>query len=184
MLTCSQFSMASDDKFLVVFDLDGCVWAPEMYELWYRGGSPFSKTVDPSIVTDRKGEKVRIYKDLFHSLGKLYVHPKVTLAIASSCDEPDWAREIMDLFEILPGVTMTKAFKHVRIMKASSKKVHLTELHQESGIPFGRMVFLDNEYRNIAAVAPLGVACEFTPQGGSTKHVINALKMLDLELEV
>lgn len=30
---------------LVVFDLDGCVWYPEMYMLW-GGGSPFQ--LDPS----------------------------------------------------------------------------------------------------------------------------------------
>jgi hypothetical protein len=28
---------------VLVFDLDGCVWEPEMYELWGRGGSPFKE---------------------------------------------------------------------------------------------------------------------------------------------
>ena len=27
---------------VLAFDLDGCVWDPEMYELWGRGGSPFT----------------------------------------------------------------------------------------------------------------------------------------------
>ena len=27
---------------VLVFDLDGCVWNPEMYELWGRGGAPFT----------------------------------------------------------------------------------------------------------------------------------------------
>ena len=29
----------------VVFDLDGCVWRPEMYELW-GGGAPFKDNGD------------------------------------------------------------------------------------------------------------------------------------------
>ena len=27
---------------VLAFDLDGCVWDPEMYELWGRGGAPFT----------------------------------------------------------------------------------------------------------------------------------------------
>ena len=27
---------------VLAFDLDGCVWDPEMHELWGRGGAPFT----------------------------------------------------------------------------------------------------------------------------------------------
>ena len=27
---------------ILVFDLDGCTWWPEMYHLWGGGGSPFT----------------------------------------------------------------------------------------------------------------------------------------------
>jgi magnesium-dependent phosphatase-1 len=40
---------------VVVFDLDGCVWYPEMYMLW-GGGAPF-KTQSNGDLKDRAGQK-------------------------------------------------------------------------------------------------------------------------------
>ena len=43
---------------VVVFDLDGCLWDPEMYELW-GGGAPFSDNGDGTL-KDRSGVTVRL----------------------------------------------------------------------------------------------------------------------------
>ena len=42
----------------VVFDLDGCVWDPEMYELW-GGGSPFTLQ-EGGDLKDVRGTPVRL----------------------------------------------------------------------------------------------------------------------------
>ena len=42
----------------VIFDLDGCLWDPEMYELW-GGGAPFSDNGDGTL-KDRSGVTVRL----------------------------------------------------------------------------------------------------------------------------
>ena len=42
----------------VVFDLDGCLWYPDMYLLW-GGGPPFTAEPDGSLV-DSKGQRVRL----------------------------------------------------------------------------------------------------------------------------
>jgi hypothetical protein len=38
----------------LVFDLDGCVWDPEMYELWGGGGAPFKANKDGTL-SDKAG---------------------------------------------------------------------------------------------------------------------------------
>ena len=41
----------------VVFDLDGCIWSPEMYELsWDRGGSPF-RYDEKGVMRDRSASR-------------------------------------------------------------------------------------------------------------------------------
>ena len=42
----------------VVFDLDGCLWAPDMYMLW-GGGAPFEVREDGDL-DDRNGARVRL----------------------------------------------------------------------------------------------------------------------------
>ena len=93
-----------DDPFfnypkIIVLDLDGTVWAPEMYQLW-GGGSPFKPCANGN-VTDRKGEEVKILKDLRSILKFFFQEPpqeawkNVKIAAASTCDEPEWGRECM-----------------------------------------------------------------------------------------
>jgi hypothetical protein len=42
----------------IIFDLDGCLWDPEMYELW-GGGAPFSDNGDGTLA-DKAGVTVRL----------------------------------------------------------------------------------------------------------------------------
>ena len=34
---------------VLVFDLDGCTWWPEMYHLWGGGGSPFTPAANGNV---------------------------------------------------------------------------------------------------------------------------------------
>ena len=43
----------------IIFDLDGCLWYPDMYMLW-GGGAPFSKAAAGTDLTDVRGAKVRM----------------------------------------------------------------------------------------------------------------------------
>ena len=52
-----QTQLAAKPK-VVVFDLDGCLWEPEMYELW-GGGAPFSDNGDGTLA-DRSDVTVRL----------------------------------------------------------------------------------------------------------------------------
>ena len=77
-----------------VFDLDGCCWDPEMYELW-GGGAPFKENKDGSL-SDKNGTRVDLLGDVKNILYELKTDPKYAgsiVAVASTCDEPRWAKE-------------------------------------------------------------------------------------------
>ena len=79
----------------LVFDLDGCLWAPEMYELWGRGGAPFTLMKNGNL-KDRGGEEVGLLGDVRNIMLELKTDEKwkdTVIGVASTCDEPSWARE-------------------------------------------------------------------------------------------
>jgi magnesium-dependent phosphatase 1 len=46
-----------------------------------------------------------------------------------------------------------------------SKVKHLKEISTQLNLPYGSMVFFDNEMRNIKDISPLGVTCGYCPDG-------------------
>ena len=87
---------------ILVFDLDGCVWCPEMYELWGGGGSPFKVMKDGNL-SDRSGTVVRLLGDVREIMSEFRHDPKWSdsvIAVASSCDEPSWARECIQKISV------------------------------------------------------------------------------------
>ena len=54
---CPRMGMAQRPA-VIIFDLDGCLWDPEMYELW-GGGAPFSDNGDGTLA-DKAGVTVRL----------------------------------------------------------------------------------------------------------------------------
>lgn len=60
----------------------------------------------------------------------------VIIAYVSRCDEPEWARECLHLFEIAQGVTMHTLAKHHEIY-GGSKKIHFQRLHKKTKVCFG-----------------------------------------------
>lgn len=86
------------DPVVVVWDLDGTIWQPEMYEL--RGGSPFRELEDGTVV-DSRGERIRLLADGIHVLLRLKEDwPHVHVGIASTCDEPAWAKELLRTIKV------------------------------------------------------------------------------------
>ncbi len=151
---------------VLVFDLDGCLWDPEMYELWGSGGSPF-KVLKNGNLRDRSGTEVRLLGDVRSILHELKTDPKwkdTVMAVASTCDEPSWARECMQKFPIGDGHVVGDVFSHVEIYKASKAR-HLKEISKKTGVPLNEMIFYDNQMNNCHAVAGVGVTVMYTPDG-------------------
>ena len=104
---------------LFVFDLDNCVWFPEMYQLWGHGGAPFRKGKDGDLL-DRGGERVYLMGDVRNIISELKTAPKYAeskVAIASRCDEPDWAEECLSLFHLNDGSQLGSVFEFKHIHK-------------------------------------------------------------------
>ena len=58
---------------LLVFDLDGCLWEPEMYELY--GGSPFTLRPNDGDLTDRNGTHIELIGDVRQIMHGELLHP-------------------------------------------------------------------------------------------------------------
>jgi magnesium-dependent phosphatase 1 len=109
---------------VIIWDLDGTVWNPEMYQLY--GGAPFQQTKDFN-VADRRGEKVELLGDCRALLQHLKTL-EVKVAIASTCDEPDWAYECMDKIGVEHAKDKLTEYFHadlIEIYKSYSKETHL-----------------------------------------------------------
>ena len=74
--------------------------------------------------------------------------------MASSCDEPSWARECLTKFTVGDGIPLSDivAPNLIEIYKASSKQVHLKAISKASGVPLSEMMFLD---KYVSATCPL-----------------------------
>ena len=122
---------------VIVFDLDGCLWRPEMYELLYFSGGfgapftvppPRSDDADKDAATTNKknnnendgittlltcnGEPVYLLGDVADIFRELYTdvtwqQHNVRVGISSRTDQPDWARELLHKFQITRTTTTT-----------------------------------------------------------------------------
>jgi magnesium-dependent phosphatase 1 len=145
---------------LIVFDLD--------FTLWNCGGTWCDHTNPPyhsqnGIIYDSNGRKISLYPHVLDLLNRLHKKP-YTLAVASRTSAPDWADELMELFDI------KKYFHHFEIYPGS-KISHFMALRGKTGIPYNKMFFFDDEYRNIEEVGRLGVKTVYVENGLSMKHV-------------
>ena len=146
---------------LIVFDLD--------FTLWDAAGTwcdhtfpPFRKRGD--VVADSRGGIISLYPDVKKIL-ILLKEQGYRLAVASRTGEPLWASQLMDLFDI------KKYFDYYEIYPAS-KLVHFNKLREKSGAGYDRMIFFDDEIRNIDEVGALGVA---------TCHVVGGVSLASVK---
>ena len=139
----------------VVLDLDGTVWDPEMYQLY--GGSPFSTTSTPDVIKDCSGTKVNLYSGVLTAIRETK-DSRSYLCIASSTDEPMWARECLTKFFVDETFhePISSKFDVVEIYKGS-KVNHLEQIRNKTGLTYEDILFIDNEQWNIRSVSSLGV---------------------------
>lgn len=169
---------------LVAFDLDACLWWPEM---WCLSGAPFKRgDREGRLVIDRAGEAVRLMgasHDIFRELLTAEHFRGCEVAYVSRCDRPAWAAVCLQMFEAVPGVPLVEVADYSEIY-AGTKAQHFRAVHKASGVPYRDMLFFDNEMRNCRDVAPLGVTCAYAPDGmtaeaweaGLAKHAKEAAK--------
>ena len=168
---------------VLVFDLDGCVWDPEMYELWGGGGAPF-KNLPNGNLSDRSGTTVRLLGDvrqLMYEFKTNTLWSNTVIAVASSCDEPSWAKECIQKFPVGPDgdFKLNDVFSlgHTEIYKGGKDR-HLRSIQQKckNGVTFKDMMFFDNQYDNCNTVAKLGVTVVYTPDGVTRQAFSEALE--------
>lgn len=139
---------------VIIFDLD--------FTLWDCGGTwcdclspPFR--LERSRIVDRSGRGVRFYSDVVSVLDFCDENQIVT-ALASRTEQPEWAKELLRLLE----VTHRFAFSEIY---PSSKLKHFASLSRLTGVAYDRMLFFDDEMRNIREVSALGVTSVFVEDG-------------------
>ncbi|XP_070582531.1 magnesium-dependent phosphatase 1 [Erythrolamprus reginae] len=138
---------------LVVFDLDYTLWP-----FWVdtHVDPPFRKKSDGS-VQDRNQRPVQLYPEVPEVLHQLNSEG-IAMAAASRTSEIQGARQLLDLFGL------SRYFRYTEIYPGS-KTTHFQRLSQQSGIPLQKMLFFDDESRNIRDVSTLGVVCIPVPRG-------------------
>lgn len=145
---------------LIVFDLD--------FTLWDCGGTWCDHTNPPfhkqnGIIRDEDQRKIRLYTDVLSILKELQ-SKKILLGVASRTGAPDWADELMQLFDI------KKYFEYFEIYPGS-KINHFRSLQEKTGLAYRDMIFFDDEYRNIEEVSKLGVETVFVKNGVDRRMV-------------
>jgi magnesium-dependent phosphatase 1 len=166
---------------LIIFDLDGCLWRPEMYELLYfsgGAGAPFTKSPDyekDGTLLTRKGEPVRLLGQVREIMQELYCNPEkwknTRVGISSRTDQPEWARELLQKFTINKNSTTAESFALEEIMQGpieirkDSKEQHFQRISSTTGVAMQDILFFDNERGNCREVSKLGVVVGYCPDG-------------------
>ncbi len=149
---------------LVVFDLD--------FTLWNAGGTWCDHTYPPyrkvnGHIKDSNGSIIFLYPEAKNILESLHKQD-IAIAIASRTHEPSWANELLRLFNI-------DHFFRFKEIYPGSKTEHFQQLRINTGISFDRMVFFDDEMRNIDDVSSLGVHAVLVNNGISWKLISKEL---------
>jgi len=136
------------DLKLIVFDLDFTLW--DCGGLWVDCTSPpYRKEKDR--ILDQSDRVMRVYPDIPKILDRID-EMGITMALASRTEQPQWARELLDLMGHRDRFDYEEIFP-------STKVVHFSNLKEQTGFDYPEMLFFDDERRNIIEVGELGVEC-------------------------
>ena len=108
---------------MIVFDLDDCLWTPEMHELPGMPEIPVHGDLNGNGQKGVVGLQVPRYRDtvvlydgarkVLHELATNPLYEGVLLATASSSLEPSYSYACLDQIEILPGLTVGEMMRYV-----------------------------------------------------------------------
>lgn len=142
---------------MIVFDLDDCLWSPEMFTLRNKPSIPVEGDLglangERGIIGMKvpNGPTVRLFDGARKALCELATDPKyqgIVLALASSSEEPSYSAACLNI-DILPGLSMKQMFSFVQIGRtgqlSSRKTTHLSLIQKESSVSFEEMLFFDD----------------------------------------
>ena len=156
---------------LIVLDLDGNLWRPEMYELAWDGygHAPFER-IDDTKMKSKLNKVVTLLGDVSELLDEFVLSEEwaktTQLAISSRTDVPEWAEELLEKF-ILPrsGKSFKDAISGPWEISGDCKTNHFQRLAKTTGVGLQEMVFFDNEPENCRSIARLGVTVGYCPNG-------------------
>ena len=144
MRAAASSSSSSSVPSLVVFDLDACLWLPEMYQL---PAPPSGWDGDKQGV--RAGsDVVRLFPGALHALAQLASDPRFAetrIALASSTSKPDYARAVLAAYQLSDsrGGTFGERVSWAELYPISHKGAHFRNLQRASSISFEEMLFFD-----------------------------------------
>ncbi|CAE7789647.1 MDP1 [Symbiodinium sp. CCMP2592] len=154
---------------LMVFDLDGVCWSPDMYQT--KGGEPYS-LVAPGLVKNSKDEEIRLFPAV-QAVWKMLHSPEarsrgVRVAVASSSRRHK-AVPLLKAMEIVPGVSMWDVIDprlfEMYYRRGEGKRPHLEALLSKSAVSPSDVLFVDDAAENVQSVRSLGVQAVHLPQG-------------------
>ena len=148
----SLWDVKVDGLELIVFDLDYTLWP---FHVDTHVDPPFKK--ENGIIKDRNGTLIKCFPEVPSILKQLH-DLGYKLAVASRTDTPKEGRELVDLFG------WNKYFTYYEIYPGC-KVTHFNCFKKNSGIDFHRMLFFDDESRNIRDISKLGVTSIFVSDG-------------------
>mmetsp|Transcript_38282 Transcript_38282/g.101612 ORF Transcript_38282/g.101612 Transcript_38282/m.101612 type:complete len:113 (-) Transcript_38282:275-613(-) len=96
---------------LIVFDLDMCLWHPEMFQL---SSSPSKWNKAENTIT-AGSDTIRMFPGAITAFRDIHTKEEFRdsiVAVASSTTEPGYAKKCLSLFEVLPGVKVGDIVKH------------------------------------------------------------------------
>lgn len=137
-----------------VFDLDFTLW---------NAGDGWCDTTNPPYfwengkLYDQSYNWIRLYPDVRKILNILREKGKI-IAVASRTFEPGWARDLIRLFNI-------DHYFDLKEIYPTGKIQHFRNIQKHFGLPYNKMVFFDDEYRNIEDVSSLGVESVWVRNG-------------------
>ena len=129
---------------LVVFDLDACLWLPEMYQL----PAPPSGWDAAARGVRAGSDVVRLFPGALHALAQLASEPRFAetrVALASSTSKPEYARAVLAQYRLNDsrGGTFGERVSWAELYPISHKGAHFRNLQRASSIPFEEMLFFD-----------------------------------------
>jgi len=157
---------------LIVFDLDACLWSPEMFEL---SAAPTAYDAAAGGVT-AGNDVVRLFSGAAAVLRRLLTDSQfadVHVAVASSTTEPAYANRCIETLPIDANGAREERLcdlvEYCQIYPGSKGRQHFPALQKQSGVPYDQMLFFDDcTYGdNVADVARScqGTTCVRTPDG-------------------
>ena len=148
---------------VVVFDLD--------FTIWNAGDTWCSETNPPYFwdkgkLVDQSGRWIRLYPEVVEILQMLKSRG-VLIVAASRTNEPEWARQLLQIFEI-------DKYFDIKEIYPGSKIAHLKRIQEQVDCPYDQIVFFDDEERNIEDAKSLGVI-SIKVNNGITLRSVEAL---------